>query len=445
MIDPTTLADPDAERAVIGSAMLDPSMADQCLALLRPEAFARELHRMAWAAVIALRSKNAACDMVAIADEVQRTHAVPDDLLLTLEAALTSVAAPGNAPTHALAVREAATRRALVRAAKAVETAARELTAPLEAVCSQAHSEMATAADEGADTEVPPDLASLIPDAWAYIELVHENPEAGGLNTGIRLLDRCTNGGLHAGELWVLGAPPSEGKSALAEWLSLLIAMRAGRVYYATPEMTRRTVALRAMSAVGGVDLRGLYGQGLGDREWSGLSEAMSKLANRGKSLFVDDRSRSMDAIAAQARRLHSRYPLDLIVIDHLHELSRPTGAKDDTAAVTANVGAAKDLCKALGAPVLLLSQLNRDARRDKRTPAMHDLRGSGAIEQHGDVVILLQRREQEGPPSEMAAVDLHIAKHRNGPTGTVTLIHNRATGRWWDPKDTSAGRAALD
>ena len=443
-MDATTLCDLDAEQAVLGAALLDPSAADQCATLLRPEDFWRELHRLIWSAVTALRSRSVPCDLLAVAQEMQHggagTAAALDEAggvgyLADLSA---SVPATANAAHYAEAVRAGAMRRAVVRAATLAVYAARDLQRDPAEVAAAVDAALREVADAAAAPTGPVALPDLLQPAWEFVEGIHEGTREPGISTGIPLLDRHINGGLHPGELAVLGAAPSQGKSALAQALSLHIAARSRTVLYATPEMTGLTLALRALAYRSGVDLRRLWGSPrMAADDWPLLSRAVGALSEECRTLWVEDRATTWDAIAAHARRLHARQPLTLLVVDHLHELEWPAGADSEVRALGEIVAGCKRLAKAMGIAVLLLSQLNRTARAEKRAPALHDLRGSGAIEQHADLVLLLHPRVEEGetPPREVS-VDVLIGKQRNGPVGALRLLHDRTTGRFRDQRE---------
>lgn len=437
MIDRESLSDREAEQSVLGAALLDLAAADECLTILRPEMFYREAHRRIWQAIGRLRAKSAGCDVLAVSDELQRTGNLEAAGGLSYVSDLEgAVPATSNAGYYAGIVRDLFVRREIIRAAAEASEAARDIEQGIAEVSAAVDSGLRAAADAAVTQEGPVALSELVSPAFARIEAIYERTMEPGIATGIDLLDALIGGGLHRGELAVVGAPPSEGKSALAESIAIAMAAHGRRVLYATPEMTKLQVALRALAYRGGIDLRKFSGRPMMEAEdWPKLSLALARLGEEGRELYVEDQSMTIEAIAAHARRMRSRGPLDLLVVDHLHELEWPKGADTENRAIGEIVRTCKALAKRLDMPVMLLSQLNRAARNEKREPEMHDLRGSGAIEQHANLVLLLQRKHDGGTPPREVTVLVKIAKNRDGITGPLYLLHDRATGRFRDPK----------
>lgn len=437
MIDRDRLCDTEAEQAVLGAAMLDLTAADDCLAVLRPDMFASDRHRRAWVGVAALRARSSGVDPLSLGDELQRSGdldaAGGPTYLADLQASLPATA---NATHYAGIVRDLYVRRQIVAAARKAQAAACDVESAIGEVAAAVDSGLRAAADAAAAPDGPVPLSELVVPAYQRIEAIHDRSLEPGIPTGIDLLDALIGGGLHRGELAIVGAPPSEGKSALAEAVAIHMAMHGRRVLYETPEMTRMQVALRALAYVGGIDLRRFSGRpGMEACDWPALSRAVGDLSERGRELHIEDRANTIEAISANARRMNSRGRLDLIVVDHLHELEWPKGAGNENNAIGEIVRQCKALAKALDCPVMLLSQLNRNARSEKREPELHDLRGSGAIEQHANLALLLQRKDEGESPPRKVTVLVKIAKNRDGVTGRIYLEHDRATGRFSDPK----------
>ena len=431
MIDPKSLCDLEAERAVIGAAMIEPSAADECLALLRAESFYRESHRRIWASVGRLRGKGLGCETLTLADDLQAAGNLDAagglSYLSDLEAGSATTA---NASHYARLVLEAHARREARRGADLVRDRAQDPTADLAAV-REAAEEMRRAVADCAPTG-PAQLSTMVQPAYLSVERIYDGAEEPGIPTGLPMMDRWL-GGLHRGELTLLGGRPSVGKSSLAQEIATRVAADGGCVLFASAEMDGRTVALRALSARARVDGRKFRGEPRMEKDdWTRVSKALASLTEIGKRLWVDDRSRTMADIAAQARRLHAREPLTLLVVDHLQHLRSPKDADNRTQAIGRMAQECKDLATGLGIAVLALSQLNRQAPGGERKPRLHDLRESGELEQIADVVLLLHRPGDEAPPP-LCEVECAVAKHRNGEVGAFSLWHERATGCWYD------------
>jgi replicative DNA helicase len=257
---------------------------------------------------------------------------------------------------------------------------------------------------------------------------LHENgaEEVTGVRTGFYDLDRLTSG-LQAGDLIVLAARPSMGKTALALNIAEHVAVKEGLpVVVFSMEMGASQLALRMVGSLGRIDQSHLRTGNLRDDEWGRLSEAVEKLGK--VSLFIDESgSLSPSELRARARRQARQCgKLGLIVVDYLQLMSGSDGASEENrATVLGEISRGlKSLAKELQCPVVALSQLNRsvESRTDKR-PMMSDLRESGAIEQDADVIMFIYRDEYYNKDTkEPGVAEIIIAKQRNGPIGTANL-----------------------
>ena len=257
---------------------------------------------------------------------------------------------------------------------------------------------------------------------------LHENgaEEVTGVRTGFYDLDRLT-AGLQAGDLIVLAARPSMGKTALALNIGEHVAVKEGLpVVVFSMEMGASQLALRMVGSLGRIDQNHLRTGALRDDEWGRLSEAVEKLGK--VSLFIDESgSLTPTELRARARRQARQCgQLGLIVVDYLQLMSGSDGTSDENrATVLGEISRGlKSLAKELKCPVVALSQLNRsvESRTDKR-PMMSDLRESGAIEQDADVIMFIYRDEYYNKDSkEPGVAEIIIAKQRNGPTDTFKL-----------------------
>lgn len=248
-----------------------------------------------------------------------------------------------------------------------------------------------------------------------------------GLQTGFTDLDRMTFG-LQPGDMVVLAARPSMGKTSLAMNIAENVALgqkERGDVLVYSLEMTSESLAFRMVTGRARVNHHRIR-KGMANREeQTRLAEAAKELSQA--AMVIEDSSNlSIMEMRAKARRQHRKRPLSLIVIDYL-QLVRPTdGRVPREQQISEASRGVKGLAKELGVPVLVLAQLNRESEKEKRAPRLSDLRESGAIEQDADVVLLLAFRMESGDKAEhsLASTErtLHIAKQRNGPTGDIPL-----------------------
>ncbi len=251
-----------------------------------------------------------------------------------------------------------------------------------------------------------------------------------GIATGFSDLDKMTSG-LHGGEMIVIAARPSMGKTSLAMNVAEHVAIEQGLpVGVFSLEMTSESLVLRMLCSRSRVNLRNVRDGFLAERDFPKLTGAAGKLA--AAKLFIDDSSGlSILQLRAKARRMHQQYGVKLFVIDYLqllHSTARRAENRQQEIADISN--GIKSLAKELNVPVIVLSQLNRELEREKnRKPRMSDLRESGAIEQDADLIGLLYKPNADDDENaavaveeEAVAVNLLIAKQRNGPTGDVHL-----------------------
>lgn len=283
-------------------------------------------------------------------------------------------------------------------------------------------------------------IKELVKKAITTIEEFHQRQGMlTGIATGFHDLDKMTSG-LHGGEMVVIAARPSMGKTSLAMNIAEHVALEQRlAVGVFSLEMTSESLVLRMLCSRSRVNMRNVRDGFLAERDFPKLTGAAGKLANA--PLFIDDSSGlSVLQLRAKARRMHQQYEIKLFVIDYLqllHSTARRAENRQQEIADISN--GIKSLAKELNVPVIVLSQLNRELEREKnRKPRMSDLRESGAIEQDADLIGLLYKPnadDEEGGASpsddEAVPVNLLIAKQRNGPTGDVHLTFLKSFTRF--------------
>src|SRR5256886_117069 len=258
-----------------------------------------------------------------------------------------------------------------------------------------------------------------------------------GIGTGFTDLDKMTSG-LHGGEMIVIAARPSMGKTSMAMNIAEHVAIEQKLpVGVFSLEMTSESLVLRMLCSRSRVNLRNVRDGFLAERDFPKLTGAAGKLANA--PLFIDDSSAlSILQLRAKARRMFQQYGIKLFVIDYLqllHSTSRRAENRQQEIADISN--GIKSLAKELSVPVIVLAQLNREMEKDKnRKPRLSDLRESGAIEQDADLVVLLYKpssgdEDEAGAEQDAVPVNLLIAKQRNGPTGDVNLTFLKSYTRF--------------
>ncbi|HEY9509096.1 MAG TPA: replicative DNA helicase [Verrucomicrobiae bacterium] len=285
-------------------------------------------------------------------------------------------------------------------------------------------------------------IKDLVKKAITTIEEYHQRQGMlTGVPTGFTDLDKMTSG-LHPGEMVVIAARPSMGKTSLAMNIAEHVSIdQKIPVGVFSLEMTSESLVLRMLCSRSRVNLRNIRDGFLAERDFPKLTGSAGKLANA--PLFIDDSSGlSILQLRAKARRMHQQHGIKLFVIDYLqllHSTARRAENRQQEIADISN--GIKSLAKELEVPIIVLSQLNREMEKDKnRKPRMSDLRESGSIEQDADLIGLLYKPSSgddddnptnAGETEDAVAVNLLIAKQRNGPTGDVNLTFLRSFTRF--------------
>jgi len=339
------------------------------------------------------------------------------------------VPSAGNIRRYAEIVRERAILRKLVAASDEIATNAfNPQGRPVAQILDESEQKIFNIGEEGSRMKRGfQAMDSLVVDLLDRVQEMADNPnDITGVPTGFYDLDRMT-AGLQPGDMIVLAARPSMGKTAFAINIAEHVALNEGLpVAVFSMEMGAAQLAVRIVGSIGRIDQGHLRTGKLTDEEWPRLTEAIEKLRNI--SLHIDETAGlTASELRANARRLARQCgKLGLIVVDYLQLMSGSSGDNENRATELGEISRGlKMLAKELGCPVIALSQLNRsvEQRPDKR-PMMSDLRESGAIEQDADIIMFIYRDEYytKDACKEPGVAEIIIAKQRNGPTGTVKL-----------------------
>jgi len=269
----------------------------------------------------------------------------------------------------------------------------------------------------------------LVVEATRIMERAMESGGANGIMTGFPDFDKLTCG-LMPGDMIVIGARPSTGKTSLAMNIAEHVAINQRiPVGVFSLEMTAESLVLRTLCSVARVNLRDIRSGYITESDAVKLTPAAAKVANA--PLFIDDTpGLTITQLRAKARRMAQLHGVKLFIIDYLQLLHAPTRGRDDgrQQEITRISEGIKALAKELNVPVIVLSQLNRELEKGagkkggSRKPRMSDLRESGAIEQDADLIALLYKSEDEDADTDVCPTNLDIAKQRNGPTDVVHL-----------------------
>ena len=428
----------EGESSVLGGLLLDNGAWDRVGDLLTDVDFYRREHQLVYAAIGKLINATKPADIITVYEELQNAGNA-DDVggLSYLNALAQYVPSAANIRRYAEIVRERSILRKLVSASDEIATNAFSPQGKSVAtILDEAEQKIFKIGEQGSRMkEGFQSMDTLVVSLLDRVTEMSENPnDVTGVPTGFYDLDRMTSG-FQAGDLVILAARPSMGKTALAINIAEHVALNEGLpVAVFSMEMGASQLAVRIVGSIGRIDQSNLRTGKLSDEEWPRLTEAIEKLRNI--SLHIDETpGLTVSELRANARRLAKQCgKLGLIVVDYLQLMSVSTGmAEENRATAVGEISRGlKMLAKELQCPVIALSQLSRgvESRTDKR-PMMSDLRESGAIEQDADIIMFLYRDEYYTKEAckEPGVAEVIISKQRNGPTGTVKLAFiNRIT-----------------
>jgi len=424
----------EAESSVLGGLLLDNAAWDRVGDLVSDRDFYRYEHRLIYAAIGALINASKPADVITVFEQLQNQGKAEELGGLTyLNSLAQYVPSAGNIRRYAEIVRERSILRKLVSASEEIATNAfNPKGRPVAAILDESEQKIFNIGEEGARTKQGfQAMDTLVVDLLDRVQEMADNPnDVTGVPTGFYDLDRMT-AGFQAGDLIVLAARPSMGKTALAINIAEHVALNEGLpVAVFSMEMGAAQLAVRIVGSIGRIDQGHLRTGKLTDEEWPRLSEAIEKL--RTISLHIDESAGlTSSELRANARRLSRQCgQLGLIVVDYLQLMSGSSSDGENRATELGEISRGlKMLARELKCPVIALSQLNRsvEQRPDKR-PMMSDLRESGAIEQDADIIMFIYRDEYYTKEAckEPGVAEIIIAKQRNGPTGTVKLAFMR-------------------
>ncbi|MFI6049788.1 replicative DNA helicase [Streptomyces violascens] len=429
--------DIDAEQSVLGGMLLSKDAIADVVEIIKGHDFYKPAHETVYTAILDLYAKGEPADPITVAAElVKRGEITRVGGASYLHTLVQSVPTAANASYYAEIVHERAVLRRLVEAGTKITQMGYAADGDVDDIVNSAQAEIYAVTEQRTSEDYLP-LGDIMEGALDEIEAIgSRSGEMTGVPTGFTDFDSLTNG-LHPGQMVVIAARPAMGKSTLA-----LDFARACSIKHNLPsvifslEMGRNEIAMRLLSAEARVALHHMRSGTMTDDDWTRLARRMPDVSQA--PLYIDDSPNlSMMEIRAKCRRLKQRNDLRLVVIDYL-QLMQSGGSKraesrqQEVSDMSRNL---KLLAKELQLPVIALSQLNRgpEQRTDKK-PMVSDLRESGSIEQDADMVILLHREdayEKESPRAGEA--DLIVAKHRNGPTATITVAFQGHYSRFVD------------
>jgi replicative DNA helicase len=420
----------EAESSVLGGLLLDNGAWDRVGDLLVDSDFYRHEHKLIYAAIGTLINASKPADVITVSEQLQNQGKTAEmGGLGYLNSLAQYVPSASNIRRYAEIVRERSILRKLVSASDEIATNAfNPQGKAIDRILDEAEQKIFNIGEEGSRMKQGfQSMDTLVVELLDRVQEMADNPnDITGVPTGFYDLDRMTSG-LQPGDMVVLAARPSMGKTAFAINIAEHVALNEGLpVAVFSMEMGASQLAVRVVGSIGRIDQGHLRTGKLNDDEWPRLTEAIEKL--RTVSLHIDETpGLTPSELRANARRLARQCgKLGLIVVDYLQLMSGSgsTGGDNRATELGEISRGLKMLAKELQCPVIALSQLNRsvEQRTDKR-PMMSDLRESGAIEQDADIIMFIYRDDYYNKDSKDPGVaEIIIGKQRNGPTGTVRL-----------------------
>jgi replicative DNA helicase len=427
----------EAEESVLGAMLLSPTAVGTVSEILSAADFYRESHAKIYRASLGLWSKGEPVDAITITDELDERgelEAAGGQSRIAELAAL--VPATSNVEHYARIVKEMSTLRGLVRAGQEIARLGQERPGEVGDLVDRAEQIVFELGQQRVTSDFA-HIEVLLKESFERITQLYEaGAEITGVPSGYRELDQLTSG-FQPGNLIILAARPSMGKSGLGLCVAANLGVRHSvPVALFTLEMSKSEVTQRMMCSEAKVESQRLRSGRLAPDDWPRLTAACDRLMKA--PIYVDDTgSTTIMELRSKARRLKSREPsLGLIIIDYLQLMTSGASAENRVQEVSQISRSLKVLARELDVPILAMSQLSRavEQRHDKR-PLLSDLRESGSLEQDSDLVFFIYRDEYYlGEESDQQGIaEVILAKHRNGPTGTVKLSFLRRYAKFAD------------
>jgi len=425
----------EAERSVLGAILVHNDAFNLAVQVIDSGDFYRDAHRRIFEKMIALNERGQAIDFVTLREELSRAGEIEDVGGPAYVSSLADgVPRATNVEYYARIVKEKSTLRNLIYAANKILTNAYEADQEADLILDEAESAIFAVADDRLKAGFVR-MSDLVKESFPKIEQLFEQKRLiTGVPTSFVDLDTMTRG-LQAGDLVIVAARPSMGKTSLVLNIAQYVAMQPGlSVGFFSLEMSKESLFLRLLTSEAQIDSHRLMSGAIGQKDYGRISHALETLS--AMRLFIDDTANiGVLEMRAKARRLQSEHGLNLIVVDYIQLMSSRGRFENRTLELAGISRSLKGLAKELNVPIVVLSQLSRapEARSDHR-PQLSDLRESGALEQDADLVILIYRddvynRDPNSPDAGTA--ELIVAKQRNGPTGVVRLAFLREQTRF--------------
>ncbi len=427
----------EAERALLGSILLEPAILPRAIELLTADEFYKDGHRKIYAAMVRLFERTEPADVLTVTEELKRAGELEE---VGGQAALATLMEEATVATqfasYAQIVRDKAQLRELIRVAREITEHGFEETEDVTALVDRAEQMVFRISERRLHKSAIP-VREILTRTIEHIESLYRRKEhVTGMPSGFADLDRLT-AGFQRSDFIIIAGRPSMGKTAFALNVAQQVAVEEGRpVLFFSLEMSKEQLVQRLLCAEARVDSHRVRTGYLEAGDWKRIGAAAGRLADA--PLFIDDTANlSVLEARAKARRIRVEHGLELVVLDYLQLMQGRWRAENRQQEISEISRSLKALAKELEVPVVALSQLSRAIEaRGESTPRLSDLRESGALEQDADVIIFLHRPGlyKENPAEvEKNLTDVIIGKQRNGPTDKIQLVFKPEYTRFED------------
>ena len=414
----------EAERSVLGALLQDGRAVSIAMEMLQEDDFYTPAHREIYSAIRALAQQSTAVDLVTVDAELSRRGTLNgiggSSYLVEL---LQYVPTTANVQYYITIVLEKSTLRRLIQAAGTISRNCYEQRLDLKDILSRAEKSIFDIVMRRTGGEQLVHIREVLYTTYAQIEeLARLQGKVAGVTTGFTQLDKLLTG-MHGGELILMGARPSMGKTSIALNMAAAAARKGFGVAIFSLEMPREQIAMRLLCGDARVDMQHVRSGTLRDKEWIKLAQTVNPLSN--EKVYIDDTAGLTPMqMRSRVRRIMLEKGLDLVIIDYLQLMGADGKSENRQQEVSEISRRLKAIALELKIPILACAQLSRaNTQRTVKRPMLSDLRDSGSIEQDADVVMFLHREAYYDQTSEETnTAEVIIAKQRNGPLGTVKL-----------------------
>lgn len=425
----------EAERSVLGAILLDKEILISLSVQLQPAHFYREVNRQIYQAMLDLYIENQPVDLITVSDRLAGRGKLEEvGGIAFLSELADSTPVISNAPSYAKIVYDKFLLRQLISLGSDMVASSFQAAEETSALLEQAEQRIFKLSQLRESRDAVP-LVTILHSIYDSLNAASIQGAVSGVPTGYSSLDRLTHG-FQKGDLVILAARPSVGKTAFSLNIAMNAAIRGNvPVAFFSLEMPREQLALRMLCAESVVRSEAVRNGSLTDKDWERLARGIQDLSSA--RIFIDDTpSLPVMEMRSKARRLKAEHNIGLVVVDYLQLLRHHARSENRQQEVAEITRILKATARELEVPVLALAQLSRASeQRSDRRPNLSDLRESGEIEQASDLVMFIYREDyqnQQAPSTEGAGlVEIILGKHRNGPTGLVPLVFRKEYGRF--------------